>query len=263
MHRLLESPRSALLAVAALVLLGGLPRPAHAFPVTLGLRGGSTIPNLHAGDDNPISNGWSSRLAPTFGLTVEIPFTSSWSLETGLDYAPQGAQRNGMQPVPGDYSALGLPPGTVLYANYDNLEVLDYLEVPLLARLRFGAAHLFFVEAGPFAGFLLSSRNQTRGTSSLYYDAGGTQPVEYMPGVPVPPLNFNSDTDTRGDVHPFNWGVQAGLGVTRSLGPGAIELEARGGYGLAVVQRDTGANGTNNTGNLVITIGYAIPLVRR
>lgn len=251
--------RRALPAVLAVLALASR---AAAFPLTIGVSGGSTIPNLHAQDDNPISKGWASRFAPTFGLSAEVPFTPMWSLRTGLDYAPQGAKRDGMQPAPGDYSALGIPPGTTIWANYKNTQKLDYLEVPVLARARFGGARRFFAELGPYAGFLIAAKNETRGMSSLYYDEHGTQPVEIAPGVPLPPQDFSGDTDVSGDVHHFNWGLQGGLGGSYPLGRGVLQLEARGGYGLAVVQKDTATNGKNNTGDLQIAIGFTIPIDR-
>src|SRR5262249_36530319 len=155
---------------------------------------------------------------------------------TGLDYAPQGAKRDGMQPA-GDASAFGGPPGTMLWANFKNEQKMDYLEIPVLARIRLGGARRFFVELGPYAGYLLRAKNETRGTSSVYYDERGTQPVEVAPGVPLPPQDFSGDTDVSGDVHRFNWGIQGGLGGAYRLGRGEIQLEARGGYGLAVVQK--------------------------
>ena len=50
------------------------------------------------------------------------------------------------------------------------------------------------------------------------------------------------------------------MGYGRPLGYGRIELDLRGGYGLMNVQKDTAANGKNNTGSLVISLAYGVPV---
>jgi hypothetical protein len=228
---------------------------AAAGPVTVGVRAGSSIPNLRAGSDDPISNGWSSRVAPYFGVLADFGITPAFSIQAEVDYAAQGGKRDGMQPVMADLSSLGVPPGTMLYANYHSVARLDYIEIPVLATWHFGSARRFFVNGGPFAGFLLSATNETSGTSPLYLDATGTQPVLDQFGNPVSG-DFNASTDAKGDLNTFNWGFQGGVGFEQPLGSGALEIDVRGGLGLADLQKDTAANGKNTTGSLVVALGY-------
>jgi hypothetical protein len=225
------------------------------------LHGGSSIPDLHDRGDNDLSGGWKSRVAPTFGVALEVPLRRSLSIVAELDFAGQGGKREGMQPVTGDLSGLPVPPGTTLYADYKDVAKLDYLEIPVLARLGFDGAQRWFIDAGPYVGFLLSAKNVTSGTSAVYFDKQGTQPVPADTlGTPLPPQNFDATTDAKGDLRRFNFGVQLGLGESQRLGPGRIELEVRGGLGLVDLQKDTAANGRNTTGNLVIVLGYSIPI---
>ena len=186
--------------VALLLLIAFCTTPAWAGPVRFGPRLGSSIPNLHAGDDNPISTGWTSRVAFAFGLMAEFEVSPSFSIQPEVNYAPQGGQRNGAQPVPFDGSALGLPPGTPIYARYDNTADIDYVEIPLLAKYRFGSARQVYATFGPYVGLLITAKNVTSGTSQLYYDSALTQPVEISPGVPYPPLDFGATTDIKSEL---------------------------------------------------------------
>ncbi|HEY6866549.1 MAG TPA: porin family protein [Candidatus Eisenbacteria bacterium] len=241
--------------LAAIALSCLLATPALAGPYSIGLRAGSSIPNLRAGNDDPVSTGWSTRVAPYFGVFADFAITPAFSIRPEIAYAAQGGKRDGMQPVP-DASSLGFPPGVSVYANYDNVAKLDYLEIPVLARYRFGAGRGFYVNAGPYAGILLAAKNETSGASPLYLDAAGTQPVLDQGGNPVS-ADFNASTDVKGDLNTFNWGLQGGGGYAHPLGRGTLELDVRGGLGLANVQKDTAANGKNSTGNLVIAAGYS------
>ena len=247
-------------ALGLALLCAALAAPALAAPVRVGLHAGSSIPNLHAGDNNPISTGWSSRVAFAFGLFAEYQVSSSFAIQPEINYAPQGGQRNGAQPVTFDASAFGLPPGTPLYASYDNTADIDYLEIPVLAKYWIGSAHQLYADFGPYVGFLLTAKNVSKGTSQLYYDQALTQPVENPPGTPLPPVDFGATTDVKSELRSYNWGIQGGVGYGHSLGAGRIELDLRGGYGLMNVQKDTAANGKNNTGSLVVSLGYAVPV---
>ncbi len=250
MHRM---PR----VVALAVLTGLVSVAAMAAPVTIGLRAGSSIPNLHAGSDNPLSTGWSSRVAAAFGVFADVEVSPAFTIESELDCAPQGGKRDGLQATTIDPTLFGQPANQPIYANYKNTAKFNYLEIPVLARYRFGTMRRFSAALGPFAGFLLSAKNVTRGTSSLYYDANGTQPVEVAPGVPLPPQNLDSDTDVKSSLNSFNWGIEGGLGAAQPFMGGSLALDVRGGYGLTNIQKDTAADGKNNTGSLVVSLAWS------
>lgn len=251
--------RYPLVAIAFSCLLA---TPALAGSYSLGVRAGSSIPNLRAGNDDPMSTGWSTRVAPYFGVYADLGITPAFSIRPEIAYAAQGGKRDGMQPVDASSTGMPLPPGTTLYADYKNVAKLDYLEIPVLARYRFGNGTGFYVNAGPYAGILLAASNETSGVSPLYLDAQRTQPVLDPSGNPVY-ADLNASTDVKGDLNSFNWGVQGGAGYARPLGRGTLELDIRGGLGLANVQKDTAANGKNSTGNLVIGLGYSWALGAR
>jgi len=249
MQRAFHTPVFAPLIV---LLMSVAAPPAGASPLIVGLRAGSSIPNLHAGDNNPVSNGWSSRVAFSFGLYAEYAMTPSWSIQPEVNYAPQGGKRNGAQPAPIDPAAVGAPPGTVLYASFDNTAEMNYLEIPVLAKYHFGAARAIYAALGPYIGFLLNAKNVTSGVSQVYLDSGLTQPVSPTA------FDFGATTNIKSELRSTNWGIQGGVGYGHALGAGRLELDVRGGYGLVDVQKDTAANGKNNTGSLVVTLGYGL-----
>jgi hypothetical protein len=233
-----------------------------AAPISVGPRVGSSIPNLRNSGGNEISSGYSSRVAPYFGVFCAFELKPWLSLQPEVDYAPQGGKRDGMQPVTGE-TGLPLPPGTRLYANFESVAKLNYLEIPILLKFHLGNHRRFFVDIGPHVGILLSAENVTSGTSQLYFDSGGQQPVSDGTGAPLPPQNFAATTDAKDELRSTSWGFQGGLGIVQPLARGELFLEGRGGIGLTSIQKDTATNGDNSTGVLVFTLGYAVRLAGR
>lgn len=224
---------------------------ATAAPLSLGVRAGSSIPNLRDNGGNELSSGWSSRIAPYAAMFADWPLGGPFSLQAEIAYAPQGGKKNGLQPVTDP--RITMLAGSTVYARFDDEARLDYIEVPLLLQYRLGGPHGQRIVAGPYVGFLVSAKQVTRGTSAIYADKAGTQPL------PLPEVDLGAITDTKSDLHAFNWGVQAGLGASRRTGIGELTLDVRAGLGFANLQRDR-ANGENVTGNLVIALGYALPI---
>jgi hypothetical protein len=246
----------------AFVLSCGLATAASANPVSFDVHAGSSIPDLRDNGGNEFSSGWSSRVAPYFGVGAEIAVTPAISVVAEVNFAAQGGRKDGLQPIITDTSQLPVPEGTSLYARFKNVAKLDYLEVPVLARCRFGPARRLFADLGTYVGILVSAKTVTSGSSPIYLDAGGTQTLTLPEGPPyygaeVPPQDFGATTDGKADLNTFNWGFQAGVGASWSLGPGTASLEVRGGLGLTNIQKDTATNGKNGTGNLVVALGYS------
>ena len=172
----------------------------------------------------------------------------------------QGGVKKGMQPIPaGSLSGSGLPipPDMALYARFKNESILNYLEIPILAKYTFDAGLPFsvYVDGGPNIGFLVSAKTKSSGTSQLFVDASGT-PLTVM-DQPVPPVDFTGEQSIKSDVNTMNFGLAGGLGIGWGMGPGELSLDCRGSYGLTNIQKGSG-NGDNRTGCLVVTMGYAI-----
>ena len=234
---------------------------AHAQSTWLGLKGGISIPNLSGGGGNPLSENYSSRLAANFGVQSEFVLTRTWSVQVELNYAGQGGKRNGMQPItnlPPEYAQL-VPAGTYLYANFKNKAILDYLELPVLARITWGKRFPFYVNAGPYLGYLLHAKEKTSGTSYIYADSQGQQPLETQAG-PVPAQNFDATTDVTSSIKRWNLGITGGAGIAKPFGQrNKVFFDARFEYGFLNIQKYS-QDGKNNTGNVLLSLGYAYRL---
>jgi hypothetical protein len=229
---------------------------------TLGIFGGLNIPRLTGGNNNEMTSGYSSREGAAFGLTSDLDLGSNFSLRADLLYSSEGGKRNGLQAVdPTPFIQQGLQPtGKYFYANFNNESILDYLELPILLKYSIPVqSSSFYIDFGPYAGYLLKATQKTSGKSTVYYDKGGTQPViiDQQGDQLVSP--FNATTDVKSSIHKMNFGITGGIGYAQHVGKDKLILDVRGAYGLTYIQKDP-ANGKSHTGNLLISLGYSVPL---
>ena len=231
---------------------------------SLGIIVGPSVPNL-SGGTNEISQDYVSRLALHFGITVEHNLGDRFSIQPEIIFDEQGGQRNGLQPITST-SLPPLPSGGYYYADFKNAAVLNYLEVPVLLRYKFGGWQLQFqVNAGPYAGYLTSATQKTSGTSLIYVDKNRTPltipvPPDYTQSVQAPPQSFNANTDVTDSIHRFNAGIQGGVGIAFPVSESqTVSLELHGLYGVTNIQRYA-VDGTNHTGNLLVSMGYSFLL---
>ena len=227
----------------------------------IGFKGGVSIPQLSGGDDNELSRDFKSRVAPNFGGFVDIGITRRFSVQPEINYAGQGGKRVGIQPVTQPIPGLpALPPGFFYYGDFKNTAKLTYIEVPVLAKYKFGDSDKtrLYLDGGPFYGRLISAKTETEGSSTLYLDRDGRTPVLLPPnGTPLPPISFDATTDIKNDVNSNNIGVTGGGGVEIPFGKNYLQFDVRVSRGFRNIQKDTAANGSSKTGNIVISIGYA------
>ncbi|MBC7362046.1 MAG: PorT family protein [Candidatus Aminicenantes bacterium] len=217
----------------------------------LGLQGGLSLPNIKGGTTE-LSQGYTSRKAPFFGLAFDYALSPSFSLRTEINYSSQGGQRNGIQPISPDQAAgLPLPPGTTIYANFNNETILDYLEVPLIAELVIGEEIKYFVNGGAYAGYRVRAKTITSGTSLLYLDPSGTMPLD--PNLQV---SFDAETDVSQEINRWNFGLCGSIGVKVPFGTGLVVLSGRFNYGLSNIQSHPEITGKNHTGALIISLSY-------
>ncbi len=230
----------------------------------LGVFGGLNIPKLTGGKGNPLSENWSSRSGGAYGVTLMWNAKPRFSLELEALYSGEGGQRNGMQAFAASSFNPLVPAGTYFYATYNNESVLNYLDVPLLAKysIPLGRTTKFFIDLGPYAGFLLNAKQITSGSSVVYADAAGNQPVSVNPinGQPFP-VSFDANTGITNQIRHANFGITGGLGLSQHAGFGSFILNLRGAYGLMNIQKYP-EDGKNNNGNLLISLGYSIPICR-
>jgi hypothetical protein len=72
----------------------------------------------------------------------------------------------------------------------------------------------------------------------------------------LPPQNFDQTTDITSDIKTVNTGITGGIGISSQILNGEVILDIRGSYGFTNIQKNS-LNGKNNTGGLVVTIGYS------
>jgi hypothetical protein len=222
-------------------------------PVYVGVHGGISIPNLHASGGNEVSEGYSSRLGPYFGVTGQYRLSSLFSLQAEANYSAQGGKKDGLQAISARDVNPAADPGTYYYANYSSVARLNYVEVPVLAKFSFRLSDALdlSVDAGPYVGFLVSAKNKTSGKSAIYADKAETQPF------PVGEQSFDADTDIKDQLHHTNWGIQGGAELEHTLGRDYLFLHLGGNYGLVNIQKGS-AHGKNNTGAATALVGYAV-----
>ncbi len=243
-----------------LVLMVLMPGIIHAQPsgakggsgFTIGILGGINVPRLSGGDDNEMSRDFKSRSGKAYGLTASMALGGNYSIRADLLYSSEGGQRKGMQAFSASAINPQAPPGTYLYASYNNESILNYAEIPVLLKYFIPAFESagFYLNAGPYIGFLLNAKQVIKGTSAIYADRAGTMVV-----VPGPQI-FDSDTDVTDDINPVNLGVTGGVGFAQKVSYGELFMDVRAAYGMVAIQKDE-QNGSSYNGNLLIGIGYS------
>ncbi|MFC0775089.1 porin family protein [Terrimonas alba] len=225
---------------------------------SVGMKGGISIPRLKG--NNEKSEGYTSRLGIYGGVQAIFPLSHTLSLQPEVNFSPQGGQRKGMQPIPSDaIDGIMLPPGVVLYANFKNTAILNYLEIPVLLKLAFERRSklTYYACFGPHIAFLLEAKTKTSGKSSLFLDKESTMPLTQN-GTLFPPVDFNSTTDIKESIKKVNAGIQGGVGIEHPIGNGNIFFDARAIIGMLNIQTHPEEDGKNKTGSFMLAIGYSL-----
>ncbi|MCX6256415.1 MAG: porin family protein [Bacteroidia bacterium] len=222
---------------------------------TLGIFGGLNIPQLSGGNNNEMSRDYTSRLGEAFGLTASCYLGSGLVLRADALYSSEGGKRNGLQAIDASSFNPQAPAGTYLYADFNNESILNYAEIPVMLKysISTGEKSKFYIDFGPYFGFLLNAKQKTSGSSIIYADRAETMPVVETA------QSFDASSDVTSSIKPFNFGLTGGIGFMQEAGPGNIFLDVRGAYGLTTDQKDK-QEGESHNGYLLIAIGYSISL---
>jgi hypothetical protein len=228
---------------------------------TLGIFGGLNIPRLSGGGGNELSRDYTSRSGEAFGFTSNLDLGANFSLRTDLLFSSEGGKRNGLQAIDAASFNPQAPAGTYLYANFKNQSILNYLELPVMLKYSFPVkSSSFYIDFGPYVGYLLNAKQKTSGSSIVYADRGKTTPVSVNPQTGQPyAVPFDATTDVTSSINRINLGITGGIGYAQHVGKDVLLFDVRGAYGLTYVQKHS-ADGTSHTGNMLISLGYAVPL---
>jgi hypothetical protein len=230
---------------------------------TIGAFGGLNMPKLTGGGGNPLSENWSSREGAAFGLTFTWNTGPHFAWRADVLYSSEGGQRDGMQAIDGSSYNPQVPAGTYFYAKFKNESILNYLEVPVMGKYSFflSKSSKFYVDLGPYIGFKLKARQRTKGSSIIYADPAGNQPVSVNPQTgEIISVSMDSDTNIKNQIRTMNLGLTGGIGLTQKLGFGELFFDLRGAYGLTNIQKYPETDGNNHMGNLLLSLGYSVPL---
>jgi len=257
-----RSRYATIVAVLGLLLAAG--GNVAAAQVRIGAHGGLSIPSFRGSETDIFTRGFTSRQGPFFGIFTDIGLSRRFSLVVELNYTSQGGKRNGWQPItslPAELAPLFPDPNQPPFANFKNETILDYVELPVMGRLNFGNKIRFFVNAGPYAGYLVRAKAVTSGTSVLYYDEAHTIPVIIPPNPDPLTIPLDADTPVKDSLKKWNFGLAFGGGVIFPAGPGNLILEAHFQLGLSTIQKDVATSGKSQTGAVVISLGYEFSLL--
>ncbi len=214
--------------------------------VLAGAHGGVNVSKLCCGSMT-INENYKFGEGPAFGLTASYGVSKYISVAAELNYTTMGGKKNGMQAIPGSGNGS-------LYADFDNKVVLNYLELPVMARITMGDKIKYYANVGIFGGYLLSASQKASGSSKLYSDKEGSQ--VYSESA----VDFNTDTDISAQVKDWNFGIVGGLGAGYTFGKHGIWLDGRYCLGMPNIWENTTINGENSTGSIMATIGYTYTL---
>ena len=263
--------------------------------IKIGGKVGYSIGRIADNSDNIYTDDYKSTDGIDFGAFVEFPISDLVSIQGEILYTQRGGKRDGLQPIPTDnlesslaenglsieqlnaiVQAQGRGPVTnsdPLYAVFDNESELEYIEIPVLLKLGWGNDWRFYVEGGPYVGFLISANQVTGGNSQFFLDSNGTVPLSVPnpfynpedpafgpPFIPLPEQSFEATTDIKDDLNEVNYGIHAGAGLIRKLNEKhQVFLGFRGSYGFKPLQKDK-EFGESVVGGLVFSLGYAFTL---
>src|SRR6185503_259445 len=239
------------------LLLIGLTANAQKF--SLGFQGGLRTSEFSSADPSAIKldTKLDSRVGQQAAIFAEFGITKDFSLKPVIEYSSQGGKKLGIQGfATPDFVVAEYPAGQapqVVYANYNSEVKLNYLMIPLLAKFHWKSPELpldFYVDGGPFVGFLLSASQVNNGQSQIYANASMQQVV------PGGPQSFNNSQNIKNQINPFNIGVESSLGISYYFKSSRLFIEGGANFGLMDVEKSD-INGKNESSSTVFAIGYA------
>jgi Outer membrane protein beta-barrel domain len=185
-----------LIGLMTAILISGIASAQHgnapAGHVSLGIKGGVNVYNVHNDDDTK----YDQRTGYHFGLLGHIHFDSQFAIQPEIVYSAQGAKY-----------------GSIKYN-------LDYINVPVLFQYMFDNG--FRLQAGPQAGFLISAKSKDN--NNVTDNKNDLKPIDFSISVGasfvVPSTGFGIDArynlglsniNKTGAVNSTNRGFQLGV----------------------------------------------------
>lgn len=210
-----------------LILTLGLLLSINLFAQTIGIKGGINLATILEKDDSGIlSENYTSHTSFHFGLSAEIPITGMLYLETALIFSGKGYHH--------------FEEGNILINDFDAVLNIYYLDVPLLARIKYdlGSFEIFGV-LGPYFAIGVAG-NYRFDTELLGVPVGDTTSVEW-----------GSDLN---EYKTLDMGLSIGCGVVYKI----IELGVGYQLGLISISGYTVDNYVKKNRVLAISLSYKL-----
>lgn len=191
-----------------------------------GLRGYTIPANIEAQYEESAAFGYLGGVSLTYPLKEKI------SLRVELNYERKTQKADNTIEIRNSFEE------PALRYSFTSKRHYDYLVLPILLQYRFTDKNSFFVQGGPFVGYLLNATL----TSDL--DA--------------PELD-NSDVDLSDDYKKLDYGLTIGLGKNFDFGSqNSLHVEIRNNLGLAKINASDVWNGGDvRTNSLSFLVGYS------
>ncbi len=155
-----------------------------------------------------------------FAGAIDYYFSDRWSLKGKVIYDQKGWD-----------GEIYFGPGFWIRSEYDKIYELNYITVPIMANFHFGKKRNWYVDFGPYLGFLLDAENTT--TSMSITNVFNPIDVGFAYGIGVKiPLNNNLtvffEIDEQGGLKNifkdfnYDYNNEFGLNIRGSLNVGLI-----------------------------------------
>lgn len=149
------------------------------------------------------------------------------SFKTGFSYQRKGFQIKDLPFVTADGDPVGTGKGVFSY---------DYITLPLLVKASFGRKVKFFVNAGPYLGYLLTRTERAILDDKVIHKASGTNGVSH-----------------------FDFGIAGGVGIAVPIKDSwMVHAELRNYFGLSDVDAWAGYTQHTNTTDLRLGVVYRL-----
>ncbi|MDX1685121.1 MAG: porin family protein [Saprospiraceae bacterium] len=224
--------------------------------MSIGIKSGISV-NKYSRSE-VINDEWDapSTLGYSAGVALDIPFGGRMGIETGVYWTRKGSQlesensRFQLQDQNGETIGIWL----------NSTEKLNYLTIPVHLKMQFrGKALGSFIMAGPEFNFALGGTYSNSYVDQSGRVVQGAEDVLNANGVATSgEIEFGSGAN---DIYnSFDFGISVGGGLFYELEFGKVTFDARYFFGMSnLINTDDNDTKLKNK-NLMIQVGYAIPL---
>ena len=205
--------------------------------VSLGLKGGVNFSNIYATQAlDQVLPDFESISTYSIGAVAEVGISEQFAFQSELLFTRKGfGLREGL-----DVDLLGVPVPLGVTAETQ----INYVEVPLLAKYKFGTEGISaYITAGPTLGYATSGQINTKANVLLDFNIAKT------------PINLDAINFQR-----FEIGGAAGAGLAMQTGMGQFFIDARYNIGFTQLYDIPLVNEKLRNRGISLSAGFLVPL---